>query len=410
MQCSNKVNASNFITYLIAFSGLMICFAWDQNFNMQTLIPVISIVCIWYIGISKKMPITNNFQISIFISLVNTVAIIINLFADNKIISTTSIIRLLYTFIILIYFYIIIDIKYNYNQVEILLFGNYISATLTAILIVKNWLNGAIGKISLISFFGSEIEENYTGALLAFNFVLGMFLLFYISQNILKIIFIIISQIIILLSICLTGSRAALIAVILGTSWTVLSYLFKSKSNILKKIIVILFVISVIIYVAVNAKKILPDFLYNRMFGNGLQGLDDNSNSERIELWKFALSNYIYHPLLGYGVGNFSYYVHNHFGRHSVVVAHNTYIDFLIDSGLIGFLLYMYLFYKNIGKIFYKKGKKIIPLFLVFFFTSFIVGGERTFFFWNELFVMTIMVNSEELLNKFYTEKAGKRK
>jgi O-antigen ligase len=128
--------------------------------------------------------------------------------------------------------------------------------------------------------------------------------------------------------------------------------------------------------------------------------LDDNSNADRLILWKNGFNGFLNRPFLGYGVGNFNYYVRLIFPQHKVVVAHNSFLDILIDVGIIGFGVFAVMVYKNIKCIF-KEGKVFIPLFVCFLFTALIVGGERTFFFWNDIIILT-------LISKCFSDKLVK--
>ena len=64
-----------------------------------------------------------------------------------------------------------------------------------------------------------------------------------------------------------------------------------------------------------------------------------------------------------------------------------------MDFGYVGFTLIMILFLNNVKALFKRKNKILYPLILCWFFCSFIVGSERTFFFWNGIIVMGIMSN-----------------
>ena len=145
-----------------------------------------------------------------------------------------------------------------------------------------------------------------------------------------------------------------------------------------------------LIILSINMYELLPEYTLNRFFVNSI---DDSSNQERIQLWSFAFANFWYRPLFGYGPGVFSYYVSQRFTNHTVVVAHNTYIDFLIDSGIVGLFLILYLIYRHFKQVFQEKCIVLFPLIICQFITSFIVGGERTFFFWNGLIVTCILLD-----------------
>jgi O-antigen ligase len=323
-------------------------------------------------------------------------ATVINCLFDWKTINEKSFIRIGYTLFILFYYYIITSCCFNREDIKKILYLNALAGLFIALLIIKNWCGGAKGKISLISFFHVSIEENYTGALLAFIVVLSFLMLKFEKEKLNKIfIFVVIGFCV--FAVCLTGSRAAFIGIILSLTVMGIQYLFARKVSFLKKVFWIVLCIVICIVLYTQLEHILPSFLYNRLFTNSL---NDNSNADRLILWKNGFNGFLNRPFLGYGVGNFNYYVRLIFPQHKVVVAHNSFLDILIDVGIIGFGVFAVMVYKNIKYIF-REGKVFIPLFVCFLFTALIVGGERTFFFWNDIIILT-------LISKCFSDKLVK--
>ena len=82
------------------------------------------------------------------------------------------------------------------------------------------------------------------------------------------------------------------------------------------------------------------------------------------------------------------------------VPAHQTYLDILIYSGVIGFIPFI-LFLYYLFKAFLKKEKfKYVPMIFLFLFITNIIGAERSVFFWNTLIILTIIKDNIDSKDK----------
>lgn len=385
---SNTINPINLVSFLIGYSGLMIYFSWDDNFNMQVIFPIMIVVIGSFLYKNDfHVPYVSDFKYFASILAAYFISLLSGFVFNNDAINELALVRTIYSGLILLYYVVAVNFCIDNRFVKTIISGNLLAGTLTAVLVIKNWLAGAGGKVSLLNYWGNAVEENYTAAFVAFTTILC--LVIYFTSNDYRIKFIAFcSASINTFAIFLTGSRAAFVALIMSSLVLLIIYIFTDKTSINKKIFIICVSILLGIYFITNILNILPEFIYNRLFINSL---NDNSNRERIMLWSLALEGFLYRPIFGYGAGVFSYYVQKEFPHHIVVVAHNTLIDFLVDFGIIGIALLTLLFYKNIYVCFTKRGFFLFPLLICWFITSFIVGGERTFFFWNGLITITIL-------------------
>lgn len=384
-------NIDKILSYIIGYSGLMIYFSWDDNFNMQVLLPIIIITILSYL-LKNKFLIKHqiDFVIAGLISIVYTISLGFSLFFCNEAINEYALYRLPYSIIIILYFVTAINLFNKDNKIaNVVLWGNILSGTFSALLVILNWLRGATGKISLLNYWGNYVEENYTAAFMTFSAILCCIVVLYASKLKYKILGSI-CFVIILFGVFLTGSRAAVLALIVSMLFMLIMWIYITDFGTLKKILIMLAIFTSLIILSINMYELLPEYTFNRFFVNSI---DDSSNQERIQLWSFAFANFWYRPLFGYGPGVFSYYVSQRFTNHTVVVAHNTYIDFLIDSGIVGLFLILYLIYRHFKQMFREKCIVLFPLIICQFITSFIVGGERTFFFWNGLIVTCILLD-----------------
>ena len=135
-----------------------------------------------------------------------------------------------------------------------------------------------------------------------------------------------------------TGSRGAWLAV--GMSF-IIYILIKVKAN--KKLALTLLIVCVITSAAVLQSSQIRDRL-NTMF-------DPNfvSNSERILMWQSALAMWRDYPLTGIGLNNYRQmadgkYMSPLYQEAMHPHAHNSYLSFLAETGLIGFSGFLILF------------------------------------------------------------------
>jgi O-antigen ligase len=76
--------------------------------------------------------------------------------------------------------------------------------------------------------------------------------------------------------------------------------------------------------------------------GARLQDVDDFTQESRLALWGAAAGMFMSHPVLGVGYGNYRSLYNDYMGSDGpdILDAHNTYLQFLADTGAIGFLVF----------------------------------------------------------------------
>lgn len=146
-----------------------------------------------------------------------------------------------------------------------------------------------------------------------------------------------------LLIVIFTFSRGAYVSFAIGF----LVYLYLKKSVIkrnLFKIIISLFAIIGLVLIGNNITngEILNTILLR------FQGTSSDGGSGRISLWINALNIFYKYPIFGIGINNTLSYNLSH--GFSTVYTHNTYLQILSETGIIGFLLYSVFFYQLLKK------------------------------------------------------------
>lgn len=141
-----------------------------------------------------------------------------------------------------------------------------------------------------------------------------------------------------------TGSRTGLILTFL-----VVSLYFISSGGVKNFTLMILFIaiLAPVIY------NYIPEGIWDRF--SETNDLVENGNfSERGDIWSVGLKAFKSENfILGVGYSNFSTMLHHHYGWQ--MASHNTYLSYLVDLGIIGFLFFLSILvwmYKTIQRIF----------------------------------------------------------
>jgi O-antigen ligase len=130
------------------------------------------------------------------------------------------------------------------------------------------------------------------------------------------------------LAIPLTGSRGGTLSAIPAAALLLFSMRrggWKTAATLVACIVLVLFLIP----------RVVPSANLARI-GEGTRG---SSFQERLRLWKNGLTTWSTTPILGAGAGSYEAAAEAASGESSQV-AHNTYVEVLVETGAVGFLLY----------------------------------------------------------------------
>jgi len=230
-----------------------------------------------------------------------------------------------------IYFMLFIDGIYQFKFSENLLGFKYINP----------------GNFRITSFFGKdEILGSYSVRLLPLTFFLIIFIFdkSIIKKRILFISLFIISSVIILIS----GERTSLALLFL-----LVLFLFMSSFS-LRKLLIFPIIVSLITFIVVISKS---DKIKNRMIYTTINQLGLSEKSERLVLFSktyeghylIALNMFKEKPIFGHGAKTFRFYCskEENFVADNACTTHphNFYAQFLAETGLVGFLLLITVFF-----------------------------------------------------------------
>jgi O-antigen ligase len=129
----------------------------------------------------------------------------------------------------------------------------------------------------------------------------------------------------------LTFSRGGILAMLL----VILIYMVISNAAKRWRIMIVMGAgVSVVGYLATSIMK----FDIGRLLEGRIKDFSSDGGSGRFELWSRAWDYFLAHPLMGIGADNFIEYNIVHYGEK--LYTHNTFLQILSESGLLGFSLY----------------------------------------------------------------------
>ncbi|MCY8232281.1 O-antigen ligase family protein [Priestia endophytica] len=205
-------------------------------------------------------------------------------------------------------------------------------------------------------------------------------------------------------TLLLTFSRGAILAVLLGLFMFFIFAKVKTKIKMVTSGLVLSYLLIQIanFFLSINIWDILTSRFESSANDNG---------SGRFTLWENGISLFKDHPVFGIGLFNFRPYNSSYFGSDRYM--HNTFLEVLTESGLIGLTLYLIIFLLLAIDLY--KGRKKGPDIRYLFFTlcSMIVLLSSLSMIINEVFFLFIaliwryLLERDRVLHKSVSSKGG---
>jgi len=139
------------------------------------------------------------------------------------------------------------------------------------------------------------------------------------------------------IAIILTGSRTGAIVGLI--SYIPIVFVLRKRKF---QLLLILAITYFAIYFT-SLGKSLPQFNLNRIVETNERIREGNYTNREI-FWKMAIDEFLEHPVLGIGSKNFSYYANNKLNA-TGAVTHNTYLSILVETGIVGLIIFLLLLY-----------------------------------------------------------------
>ena len=232
-------------------------------------------------------------------------------------------------------FLVLLTLKLNFQEKEFIEIVFIVASVIYAILTIYSCIqNRNIRYIhSNILLFNTEIDPNFIGIpfVAASSIVLDKILIKKKKIINLSIYFILI------IAIVYTASRSNLVCFIFSNMLIILIFLKRKETSLkIRFFWILLFIIMAIFGIRFISIKYSDQ--WNRMIEFG-----ENSDNGRLDLWKQSFLYFLNSPLLGNGLG----YMVSEYGK----ATHNTYIQLLCETGIIGFSLFISVILTTLKKI-----------------------------------------------------------
>lgn len=267
-------------------------------------------------------------------------------------------------------FYVLVTLK-SYTSKQLNYFSHCIElgGILACLLIIINGkaYYGQELRYTIILATGPQ-DPNFTSILLCLPLIVFLLRVYY-NPNKFNCIICSTGALLLMFTIVLTGSRTGMIALTMIIITMFISALLKyKKEKKIKltwgKVIVILVIVAIILSTII---LILPDQIIGRIFNyNNLYQYDNSSiiaGSPRLNIWINAIEILFHRPIVGFGLGMNDYYLLQHSGL--ITALHNTFIDVWFQFGIIGFVMYIYIFFNFVKCIFITKCYPLTTLIFV---------------------------------------------
>ena len=229
----------------------------------------------------------------------------------------------------------------------------------------------------------TQINSNYLSFLLVFPFALCFSMVIRESSKISTIvrIFCLAICLVVLIASLWTGSRTCLIIIAINAS---VQFIIQYRKN--KKAIVSSFIIIAISFIIINySSRFLPSYIIGRLQLSTF--LDSNG---RVEIWRNTLATFfsnIRYILIGSGFGTTGLYVG--------VTAHNTYLQVLLENGIVGFTVYVIFTIFMFRRILKSHDLLLISLWFSIFIASLLMAGQACRFYWHDLMFIYVLSECE---------------
>ncbi len=400
MEKDIKIQKKSIPAVIFGLSIWAILFMKEGTFSIQSIIIFLLALVYFYI-VSKKniFKITNDVKIFILFIVIVVLSTAINSFRHIEVLSVDNITGIVYFIAIFFWYFLTTNHVYNNKDIKFIINNYCYVSTICSILVLAQSLSGIHGKIAMVNFVGTVTDENFVSAIISMA-PIYLFTNILYSDKKLKMNYIIniFMLIINILGVCVIGSRAGMIGMIISLVAAFIIYFMRGFG--LKKLLYLFLIILLVGFIASYAIKIMPQWIYIRYFGTTYM---DNSNTTRLKIWENALEGIYDQPIIGFGMGTFPNLSKYTFTAGKSTPAHETFLDIAIYSGLTGLLIFLIFLEKIFRKFILVSNRRLyIPIVFNLIFISLIVGAEKSVFFWNNLIILKILDKYLEQNNSDY--------
>ena len=390
------ITVRKLFSWVLCSIPLFIVISLDGSFSIQSiLIPIFLVILI--VASQRQVRIEKSAKVVfllLFISI--AVSLILNIFLGE--LPTIYLIRIAYTILVFLFYHLATSIVVAPKDIT-----DFFNVSIISGFIVSSYFI-FIKKIWYTNLIGVRIDKNFTGGLLAIYSEFA-FLLFYYQKDKIKKNLYLIAFVYLFIGVFYSGSRATMAVSLIGALGIILedSYMkLQNKKYFLRTIIAIILFAIVAILLYSKISEIMTSnpkyqWFWNRYFVNSYE---DKSNMTRIAYWTEGLKLWMDRPIFGHGPGYIT------ITKVGSAVAHNTFIDYMVDCGVLGLIAFFVVLYRSVGKTLLSKEKTFKALPITLFAFCIILSLNRSVLLWSVLIICWQMSNQKvnyiEFIQKGY--------
>lgn len=392
-----KLRSLSIRTFALAIIPALIFVSKEGSFNVQSiLVPIILLVlCTAYERKLKIEEIDITIIILYLLSMVFSGAF--NVWFRSQALNTMYLIRMGYFVAILLFYICSVGVTLTKREIHIILDADLLTGVLLSLYFIF------INKIQFTNLLGIQIDKNQSGSILAIQGLFALVCAFKSTRKYLKYLYSI-AYLVILSGTFFSASRAAVLGIILGTLLIILESVIqepKKRKWMLKAVTILVFVIAVgVVFVPkliqFLSKQEDTKWFWDRYF---VRSYVDRSNTSRISIWINALKQWLQRPIFGHGIGLIS------LSGNMSAVAHNTYLDALVDQGIIGGIALALVWLQSVKKIIRKKDYIFIGPALALFWVTMIISASRSTLLWYNLILFRLIGSAMDRNTGIATEQ-----
>ncbi|SES89314.1 O-antigen ligase [Oceanobacillus limi] len=250
----------------------------------------------------------------------------------------SAIIKLTINFLYVMVMLIFLE-KYREELILFLLRWWKRAAVVIAILCIASVIFYQLGMDSGLTLGGRAQATLNDPNLAALYLIVSLSVIALASIYMRKAITINLSMVAVLIALFLTASRGGILSVAISVCVVLLLSFLSGR---IKELIIFLSVVIFFFLIILWINHVSDAFLFamERVGGVGTEG---DGTSYRIFLWKSAFEMWVHNPFIGVGIGQFIAYSPEMFGFTFSNIPHNTYLSFLAETGILGFISFIWL-------------------------------------------------------------------
>lgn len=286
-------------------------------------------------------------------------------------------------------FYLVIIVRpITSSDYNIISFSCILGALVLSVIMIFNSSSMLYFDRVTFGFQGQYVDPNDMGANLLMPFFFCVQHIQFKKKHYIRSTFYIAILLTISYAMLITGSRGALLALLVGICVYVFGY---AKVSVVKKIIYITLLSSLCIFFFLSVQDFLPQVVKTRLT---LDRIIQDKGSSRLIIWGNAIDIFmnssLFRVLFGYGYRNFPALSLNRYGVY--VGTHNLYIQNLLEGGLISFLLLSRILIFNIKKAMKSENNVLLAILISILIISLSLETINKKFLWNALILASIQI------------------